>query len=97
MVLVSDKTATATIIDHYLQYLWAEWTAVTQVADEWDDLTDYEQLDFVIEWPIREDRLLMLRRWSDLGELSPEQAQRFGELQVVIEQNRPIIDRLLAD
>jgi hypothetical protein len=97
MAYVADKTKTAVLIDHYLGYLWSEWNAVPQVAEDWDTWTEYERLDFVLEWPIREDRLGFLRRWSDHGKMTEEQRLQFNNLLTVISRNRPTIDRLLAE
>src|SRR5437763_1840659 len=54
-------------VDPYLDYLFREWRQVPQIAREWDEWGDHEQLDFVVEWPIREDRLHQLRQWHEQG------------------------------
>ncbi len=84
-------------IDDYLSYLLTEWNDVPTVAAEWDEWADHEQLDFVVEWPIREDRLYQLQQWAEQDLLTPEQRSRYAELLKLVEQHRPALERLLAD
>ena len=84
-------------VESYLTYLLREWEAVPEVAAEWDDWEEHERLDFVLEWPIREDRWLELKRWASQGQLTPVQCARYDALSALIARHRPIIDRLLAD
>jgi hypothetical protein len=84
-------------IDGYLSYLKRNWNALTEVADEWPEMEEHERLDFVLEWPIREDRWLELQRWASQGQFTPAQRVRYDALSALITQHRPIIDRPLAD
>jgi hypothetical protein len=84
-------------IDRYLAYLVAEWKDVPKVAAEWADWDEHDRLDFVVEWPIREDRLLELRRWAARGLLSAEQHAGYRELEETVRRHRPDLERLLAD
>jgi hypothetical protein len=83
--------------DRYLEYLFCEWRRVPEVAQGWDEWDDYEQLDFIIEWPIREDRLYQLQQWIGEGLLRSDQRTRYQELMKLVAQHRPTLDRLLAD
>ena len=71
-------------IDPYLDYLFREWE-------------DHDRLDFVVEWPIREDRLHQLREWAAQGLFTPEQQARYDELLQLIACHRPLLDRLLDE
>ena len=84
-------------IEHYLDYLIREWEDVPHLAAEWLEWDEHDQLDFVIEWPIREDRLHQLQHWTEQGLLTPEQYARYEDLLTLVEQHRPMLDRLLAD
>ena len=97
MAQVTLPAATRARIDNYLDYLLGQWRRIPEIAAEWDQWEDYEQFDFVIEWPIREDRLLQLRGWDDEGLLTPEQRARFADLLALIDRHRPTLDRLLTD
>ena len=84
-------------VESYLEYLFRDWNAVPEVADEWSKMEEHERLDFVLEWPIREDRWLQLQHWASHGQLTPAQCARYDALSALITHHRPIIDRLLAD
>jgi hypothetical protein len=53
-----------------------------------------EQVDFVEEWTIQEDRLLRLDRAAADGVMSAAQRARYEELRVLVDQYRPIVTRL---
>ncbi|MDP9363006.1 MAG: hypothetical protein M3Q10_02030 [Chloroflexota bacterium] len=84
-------------IDDDLAYLVSEWSSLPDVVAEWDDWTEHERLDFVLEWPLREERLRELRRRDAEGLLSPGQRARYGELLDLIRRHRTELERLLAD
>ncbi len=84
-------------IDPYLDYLFAEWGAVPEVAAEWNEWEDHEQLDFVVEWPIKEDRLHQLQQWAREGLFTPDQQARYERLLALIAQHRPTLEQLLRD
>ena len=84
-------------IDPYLDYLFAEWQALPEVATEWPEWEDLDQLDFVVEWPIREDRLHQLQGWAAQGLLTPEQQARYDELLQLIACYRPLLDGILNE
>ena len=97
MAQVTPKADQATRIDRYLDYLFREWEDVPEVAREWGEWEDHDRLDFVVEWPIREDRLHQLHEWASRGLFTPEQQARFDELLQLIACHRPLLDRLLAE
>lgn len=84
-------------VDRYLEYLCNEWQDIPEVGQEWDSWTADEQLDFVIELPIREDRLQQLQQWAAAGQLTPAQRARYEELLSLIVRHRATLDRLLAE
>ncbi|MCX6021569.1 MAG: hypothetical protein NTZ05_07535 [Chloroflexi bacterium] len=83
-------------IDFSLAYLITEWRDLPNLADEWDEWEENSRYDFYLEWPIKEGHLHKLRQWHAQGLLSQEQCERYTELQRLIEQNTPILERLLA-
>ncbi|HEY7032928.1 MAG TPA: hypothetical protein VH482_16405 [Thermomicrobiales bacterium] len=84
-------------IDDYLTYLFDVMDDMLEVDADWDTWDDIEQLDFVIEWDIKRDRLGQLADWEKQGLLSRAQSQRYRKLLEVVDQRQPIIDRLLAE
>lgn len=84
-------------IDPYLDYLFREWNSVPGLAGEWEAWEELDRLDFVLEWPIREDRLGQLEQWAAEGLLTPAQRARYDELLRLVERNRPILNDLLAE
>ena len=95
MAYVAHERLTRT--DRYLDYLFAEWARIPEIAEEWAEWEEPDRLLFVLEWPIKEDRLCQLRQWVDEGALTAEQLERYRELQALIEKYRPILEPLLSE
>lgn len=93
MAQVATRTVQARV-DEDLAYLAAEWGSVPDVIAEWDE---HERLEFVLEWPLREDRLRQLEASSGAGLLSQKQRQRYADLLTLVRHHRPSLDWLLAD
>ena len=83
--------------ENYLDYLFVEFRAIPEVAAEWEEWEEPDRLDYVIEWPIREDRLQQLAGWATAGLLTPAQRARYDALLALVAEQRPTIDRLLAE
>lgn len=92
MVEVTQTTKAG--IDHDLERSLASWSELPQVEAEIDSWHQLEQIDFVEEWAVQEDRLARLERYAASGAMTTEQRARFAELQAVVARNRPIITRL---
>ncbi len=83
-------------IDQVLEYSLAEWVGLSEVEatiDEWDII---EQIDFIEEWTLAEERLLELSRYAATVAFTEEQRARYRALKQIIARNRPIIARLRA-
>jgi hypothetical protein len=87
----------ASTIDHYLDYLAAEWGGIAEVVAEWATWDEREQLDFVLEWPIREDRLRQVQHWVADGVLTDRQRRALSDLERLIAGWRPALEQLLAE
>jgi hypothetical protein len=81
-------------IDDFLSYLIGEWEAIPELAAEWEEWTPYERSDFVLEWPIREDRLDQLGRYREAGLITPKQHPRYDHLLALVARHRPELERL---
>lgn len=97
MAQVISETNLKVRIEDFLQYLLREWQDLPWVASEWDSWEEHERLNFVLEWPIREDRLQQLRQWERAGMLNLEQRERYERLLDLVEQHRQTLADLLAD
>ena len=95
MAYVANQQLTR--IDPYLDYLFAEWEQIPELAEEWADWDEPSRLLFVLEWPIKEDRLAQLQEWASMNMLSPEQMTRYRELQDLVRTYRPILEPLLSE
>ena len=84
-------------INSYLAYLERKWRRVPDLARMWNDWDDDERLDFVVEWPIREDRLGQLQQWAAKGALTPGQHERYDGVLTLVAEYRPTMERLLAE
>lgn len=97
MASVAHDTQLLQRIDHVLYYLAAEWSGIPHVAAEWDAWDEVERLDFVLEWPIQEEKLSSLQGWADQGLLNDEQRQRYDALLTLIALHRFTLEKLLED
>ncbi len=95
MAYVANERLTRS--DRYLEYLFAEWSDLPEVERDWPTWEEPARLLFVLEWPMREDRLGQLEEWAADGALTPEQMGRHRELQALVERHRPIVERLLSE
>jgi hypothetical protein len=84
-------------IEDYLTYLIGVMDELPEIDAEWDSWDDIEQLDFVVEWDIKRDRLFQLEQWDRLDLLTADQRDRYRRLLDLSNERRPILDRLLAD
>lgn len=73
------------------EYQWERLPEVEAEIDGWDQL---DQILFIEEWPLEEQRLRRLREFANKGVLDEEQQARYEALQSAVARNRPIIQRL---
>lgn len=95
--LASGATSSTNIDRYYLDYLFEEWADLPEVEREWPAWEEPARLLFVLEWPMREDRLALLHQQAAEGLLTPEQMVRYRELLTLVEKHRPIVERLLSE
>lgn len=70
---------------------WGRLPDVEAEIDEWDLI---DQIDFVEEWTLEEERLQQLERHAAEGVMTPEQSTRYEELQGLVAKHGPIIRHL---
>jgi hypothetical protein len=83
-------------IDQWLDYLTEAWRGLPQAAldiDQWDLI---EQIDYVEEWTPKEEVAVQLRRLIASPEATEEQRARYRQLDQLMREHRPILDRLRA-
>jgi hypothetical protein len=83
-------------INHLLARSFAEWEEVPAVASEIEGWDLIDQIVYVEEWTLAEERLLRLQRYAEEDALTDEQVARHDDLKRLVAQNRPIIERLRA-
>lgn len=81
-------------IDKLLHFLRASWEELPQVASEIDQWDMIDQLDYIEEWILEDDRLRQLEQYAKRGAMSQDQATRYEELKKIIERSRPILQQL---
>jgi hypothetical protein len=91
MVDVGQRTD----IDKMLEHSLAAWAELPQVEAEIDSWHQIEQITYVEQWTVQEDRLARLERAACDGSMTAKQRERYAALQSIVERNRPIITRLL--
>ena len=86
--------ATHQRIDHLLSRSTAEWNELPEVEAEIDSWDQMDQIDFVEEWTLAEERLLQLARFANSETFTEDQQERYDQLLQVVARYRPIIVRL---
>jgi hypothetical protein len=81
-------------IDRLLARAAAGWEELTEVEREIDSWDLMDQLVFIEEWPLEEERLRRLAAYAQAGELTEEQRACYERLLELVERQRPIIERL---
>lgn len=87
----------ASWIDDYLDYLLRAWRGIPALADEWVEWDEHSRLVLELDWPIVEDRLQQLAGWAERGLLDADQRARYEALLTLVAQQRPTLERLLAE
>jgi hypothetical protein len=90
--VIVARTATGRDLDGALD-AWADVPRVEREIDAWDW---EEQVVFIHEWAVQEDRLARLDRAACDGSMTAEQRARYDTLQQLVALHRPIITRLRA-
>ena len=84
-------------VDYHIDYQLAAWNSVREYAAWWPDLDPLDKEVFQLEWTgITESRLRELQRWAERGYLSPEQQGRYRQLVDLVEDVRPVLDKLFV-
>ena len=89
------RQATEADVDHVLGRAVAAWEALPDVEREIDGWDLIDQIVFLEEWPIEEDRLLWLAEHVRAGDFTEAQSTRYRDLLKVVDRHRPIIERLM--
>jgi hypothetical protein len=84
-------------IDRELDRAERSWARLPAVVGEIDSWPEDDALDFLNEWSLEEDNLLILAQRAARFELTPEQYDRYRRLMEVVDRNRPIIAELMRD
>ncbi len=83
-------------VDRLLDRALAAWEGLPEVERELGTWDLVDQLVFIEEWPIEEDRLGALAAYAARGELTNEQLARYEHVLYVVERHRPLLERLRA-
>jgi hypothetical protein len=87
--------ATHADIDHLLERASAAWDGLAEVEQEIDSWDLIDQIVYIEEWPIQEDRLRRLAEQARLGGFTEAQCLRYQALLRLVAERRPMIERLL--
>ena len=97
MADVIERAEMAQRIERDLAQALDQWRQLPDITNEWHHWPVEARHDFIFEWPVAEGRLSRLLRWAEVGLLSSEQASRLEELQNLVAEHRPTLDRLLTE
>ena len=87
--------ATHADIDHLLERASAAWDGLAEVEQEIDSWDLIDQIVYIEEWPIQEDRLKRLAEHARAGGFTEAQRLRYQVLLRLVEEHRPIIERIM--
>jgi hypothetical protein len=92
--VVQVDRATRADIDHLLKWAVAAWEGLTEVEQEIDSWDLIDQIVFIEEWPLEEERLRRLAEHARANGMTEAQRIRYEDLLRLVERQRPIIERL---
>lgn len=92
MAQVTNKTEQD--VERQLDWSLWQWGRLPEVEAEIDRWDLLDQLVFIEEWPLEEERLRRLERYRAEGAMTPDQLTRYEQLKRLVARNRPIIHRL---
>jgi hypothetical protein len=87
--------ATREDIDQLLARAFAAWDSLATVERYINTWDVEDQLAFVEEWPLEEDRLQRLAWMAQADVLSESQRAQYRKLMELVEQRRTVVDGLL--
>lgn len=91
MILSTDT------LNHMLDMAIREWEDMSDLAAEWDEWDLGSRTDFVLDWPVSEERLAFLDAAANEGNLDRDQRARHDYLRNLVRVNRPILTKLLEE
>jgi predicted NUDIX family NTP pyrophosphohydrolase len=84
-------------LDLQLDRAIAAWQELAEVEHEIDGWDLVDQLVFIEEWPLEEERLRRLAESDRTGAFTKSQRGLYERLLRLVASQRPIIDRLRTD
>jgi hypothetical protein len=88
--------STSSDVDHLLKRALATWESLPDVEREIDTWDLADQIAFVEEWPLEEERLQRLAQSERAGALDDRQRAEYARLLTVVARNRSVVARLLS-
>lgn len=85
---------TKEVIDQWLEYNLQAWKALPAIEAEIDTWDIDDQVDYVIEWGLREEEFSRLKEYATSGVMTEKQRKLYEQLEKVVSENRPILERL---
>ncbi len=92
---MSHEQSVHSAVEHVLARAIESWEELPEMEREIDTWDHLDQIVYLEEWQIEEDRLLRLAEHAQSGAFTPGQRARYERLLKLVEDHRPIIERLL--
>ena len=92
MLQVDPETRAS--VDHDLKRSFAAWEGLIEVEPEIDSWDLIQQIVYIEERPLEEERLKRLAEHARAGGLTQEQCLRYQALPRLVEERKPVIERL---
>jgi len=81
-------------IDLLLSGLLERWNELPQVVHTIDDWDVVDQINYMEEWPLVEQRLKILAGYAAEGSMNPDQRRQYDVLLKIVERHRHLVARL---
>ncbi len=94
MAQVTPHWATLSGVDREIALAVGNWEDVATVAAEWTGMSEEEQFLYFIDWPVAEERTQRLLAMESTLPAGDERAIKLRELRILVERNRPILERM---
>jgi hypothetical protein len=91
---MAELARSADKFEHYVAYIENRLAELEENEREWSSLSPEDRSDFLLDWPIVEDKMRALALLVEQEGVPVRERERYEDLMVRIRQSRATIDAL---
>ncbi len=91
---MAELAEAANRLDYYLDYVEGHLAELEENELSWTDMSPEDRSDFLLEWPVVDDKIKSLKRLVEREGVPPDRRERYERLMRRLKRDRQILDRL---